>query len=295
MMRMSRDRVGGGGIPRRRASGAAWALALLSALAPAALWSIEAAVDVETQVKLGQALRELDRDDEAIGAFRLALAGAPEDPTVRANLGSLLAEMGEYEEAVEHLQTAVGLDDEDVAARYELAEALRLADRWQEALDEYRAVLEREPAHENAHIGEADALVALSRYAEASVSLEAARQRFPDSRGLKFGQAWLLAASPTLELRDPSRALELARELYEARRSVGAVELVAAARAGVGNCEEAVELQRFVIEQARGFDQPAEVMARFERELGWYGSTPCSIPGARPAAERAEWPRNRSE
>jgi len=276
----------------------AWILvgSLTGAVAPAATAAQDAEALAATQVQLGNALHDLDRDEEAVEAFRQALVSAPDDFEAHLGLGSVLAEEEEsLDEALVHLTRAAELRPEDARAIYGQAEVLRRLLRWDEALDLYREAIALEASDENSRIGEADALFALGRFTEARMKLEEGRQLFPHSRGFKFGLTWLLAACPDKELRDAERAWAMAQELYTERRSLGAAELIAAATAELGRCEEAVGLQRFVLEQAVVFERPPEVMARLELEASWFDATPCGIPAGRPASERPEWPRRRPD
>jgi tetratricopeptide (TPR) repeat protein len=275
----------------------AWILigSLNGAVAPAETAPQNAEALTATQVHLGNALRELDRNDEAVEAFRQALAAAPDDFAAHLGLGSTLAEEEDLEEALVHLERATELRPEDAEALYQRAEVLRRLLRWEEALDSYRKALALDGADENSRIGEADALFALGRFTEARTKLEEGRQLLPESRGFKFGLTWLLAACPDKELRDPERALTMAQELYAERRSIGAAELIAAATAELGQCEEAAGLQRFVLEQAVAYERPPEVMARLELAASWFAATPCGVPAGRPASERPEWPRRRPD
>ena len=254
----------------------------------------DAATASATHVRLGLALRELGRNDEAIEAFREALAVNAEDPVARLNLGALLADNGDAE-GIEHLQRLVDAQPEDSWALYELAESLRRFDRWEEALVHYQRLVELDPGYENGRIGEAEALTAVGRFSESLAKVEAVQADFPGSRGAKFGLAWLLAASPEAELRDGERALALADELFTERRSLGALELVAAARAEAGRCEEAAQIQRSVVNESLHHDRPAETTARLAAAAEWYASEPCRVPPGRPADERPYWPRARPE
>ncbi|MCZ6726578.1 MAG: tetratricopeptide repeat protein, partial [Acidobacteria bacterium] len=227
-------------------------------------------------LRLGAALRELGRADEAIGEFRLALELAPEDAMTHHSLGSVLAEGEEYAEAIVHLEKARALAPENPLISYELGEALRRAERFEQALVHFAAAIELDPPAENARLGQAEALVNLGQFRQASQRLEEAKVLLPESRSVDFALAWLLASCPDPELRDGARALELANSVFAARRSLGAVEILASAQAESGSCAEAAETQEFVVEQATGFSLSPEIMARLERSLERFeGGAPC--------------------
>ena len=206
-------------------------------------------------------------------------------------LGEVLLDIGEVAEALGPLARALELAPDSADRHYRLAEGLRRAAQPAEALSHYESALTLDPSHENAAIGKGEVLVSLGRVSEALRHVERALEAFPDSRGLKFGLTWMLAFNPDPALREGDRALELAQELFSERRSVAALELMAAAQAETGRCDEARALQRTVIEQATVHERPAEVIERLERAAAWFVSTPCRVPGDLPGSEKSEWPR----
>jgi len=58
-------------------------------------------------VSMGHVLRDLDRQDEALEAYRAAESGAPDDPRIAANLAATLHDLGRTEEAREYIERAV--------------------------------------------------------------------------------------------------------------------------------------------------------------------------------------------
>lgn len=246
-------------------------------------------------LRLGAALEELGRNDEAITEFRQALAAAPEDWSAHYSLGRALSVREEYAEAIAHLQRAEALAPDNAPVRYELGEALRRTEQFEQALARFAVAIELEPPAANARLAQAETLVSQEEYGLALDRLEDAKRLLPESRSVDFALAWLLAACPDPELRDSQRALELANSVFASRRSVGAAELVAAAQAESGDCAKAAEIQRFVVEQATGFSQPAEIMARLERSRERFEQgAPCGAPAAGPPTERPLWPRDPS-
>jgi tetratricopeptide (TPR) repeat protein len=247
-------------------------------------------------LRLGVALRELGSTDEAVVEFRQAVALAPEDAATYYNLGSALASQGEHAEAVVYLERAEALAPEDALIRYELGEALRWDRRFEDALERFAAAIGLDPPAENARLGQAEALVNLGQFREARQRLEEAKELLPESRSVDFALAWILASCPDPELRDGARALELANSVFAARRSLGAVEILASAQAESGSCAQAAKTQEFAVEQAEGFALSPETMARLESNLERFEQgEPCGAPAFDSPTERPHWPRNRTD
>jgi hypothetical protein len=87
--------------------------------------------------------------------------------------------------------------------------------------------------------------------------------------------AFLLAASPQIDLRNGQKALELARMVYQASGSVDHGTLVALALAELGRCDEAASLTRSLLGEALK-KQNADLAERLRAELGRYEKErPC--------------------
>ena len=90
--------------------------------------------------------------------------------------------------------------------------------------------------------------------------------------------AYLLAASPQLELRNGVRALELAERVYSATSAPQHGALVALALAELGHCSEASEWQRRMISAAEG---NSDLLAKLKAGLKSY----ANVQSCRPANE----------
>lgn len=87
----------------------------------------------------GQALALLARDEEAIRAFRIAVAVDPQDWESHANLATLLSRR-DPQAALTHARRAADLQPNDLRTQVNLAEALALNGRTIEALERFRRV-----------------------------------------------------------------------------------------------------------------------------------------------------------
>ncbi len=97
-------------------------------------------------------LRELGRKDEALEAFRAAVARDPALPLARANLGQALVEAGRAEEALEHCEEAVRLQPDLAAAHNNLGNAYRDLEQWALARSAYAEALRLSPGLGDARI-----------------------------------------------------------------------------------------------------------------------------------------------
>jgi tetratricopeptide (TPR) repeat protein len=86
------------------------------------------------------------RHDEAMDAYRAALALDATLAPAHANLGALLAHQGERTEAARHLDTALALDPSAVEARMSRASLHELADEPEHALSMWAALIADAPA-----------------------------------------------------------------------------------------------------------------------------------------------------
>ncbi len=229
---------------------------------------------VTARINLGSALGEMGDVDEAIEQYEKALEIAAGNATALFNLGMLLADRGELAEALQHLRLAAQFEPEDAVIRLELAETHRRNGDLEDALIHYRAAAELEPPGEDARLGAARVLVALRRFSEARDVLEEGLRQLPTSGFLAHPLSRLLAMGPDLEVRDGVRALELATRVYAARPMAAHAEVVAAAHAEQGQCDEAA------LWQQRAIDASSEASELRRQVLSLYqAGAPCRYPG----------------
>ncbi|MGE0680324.1 MAG: tetratricopeptide repeat protein [Candidatus Binatia bacterium] len=202
------------------------------------------------RINLGVALVQLGQKDEAIAQLREALRLQPDNETAHYNLALLLLQQQQRDEAIRHLRAALVANPADRQAHLQLGDALRELGRQAEALPHYMKAAELDPHDEIALRWTAELLVRLGHFNEARKRLEEAHQRFPERGRTAHALARLLAACPDPTVRDGKRALELGQLVYTAEPSPQHAETVALALAEVGNCQEASEWQRRLVETA---------------------------------------------
>ena len=209
---------------------------------------------VQALLTLGNVRTRLGRLDEAEATYRRVLESEPGSGEARLGLGAVLAQTGDFEQAVMELREALHLAPEAEQAprvHFGLAEALVRTGRLEEALPHYTRVRELAPGESLAWLREATVLMGLGRFADAKAVLEA--RLGVDSRDQRAAHslARLLAGAPETSLRDGPRALALAGALLEADNSAPTAETAAMALAETGRFEEAISVQRTLVEEAR--------------------------------------------
>jgi tetratricopeptide (TPR) repeat protein len=228
----------------------------------------------------GRMLREAGRASDAVVVLERAAASAPDSSLLQAELAAALQAAGQPERALEAYGRALELEPDARTrallffhranllagvqragdAENDLREAVRLAPDLAEAhlnlgtlcarrgdLAAAATQLERAaqlaPRNVQAQVSLGMALLLLDRPADARSRLEAAVVENPGETAIAHLLARLLASSSSSAVRDPDRALALARELVEAQPSAAHLETLAMALAAAGRFDQAIESQ----------------------------------------------------
>jgi len=202
------------------------------------------------RVNLGAALTQLGDLNGAVEQFEEALCLEPGKANAHYNLAVLLARQNKHDEAIAHLRSDLKVEPNDLSARFLLAQELNRLGRLDEALIEYSNVVQADPNNEAALLEQARLLYRKGQVKQALDSLEKAHAQYPQRGRTVVMLAYLLAASPQLELRNGGRALELAERVYNTTGAVQHGALVALALAELGRCSEASDWQRRMIAAA---------------------------------------------
>jgi tetratricopeptide (TPR) repeat protein len=229
---------------------------------------------------LGAALTQMGDLRGAIEQFEETLRLDPNHADAHYNLGVLLAQTNQHEQAIVHLQSAVTIEPTDSNARFLLAQEFVKARRLDEAETELSRVVQSDKENEDALLSLVKLLLIKKQYKQALSALEQGHAQFPQKGLTTVTLAYLLAASPQLDLRDGKRALELASSAYEASATVNHGALVAMALAELGRCDEAAALLKRLVAKAAG-EENGDLALKLKADLERYEhSRPC-----RPAAD----------
>ncbi len=216
---------------------------------------------------------------------------APASPArgrVHLALANLLREERDMDGATRHYETAIADDPELAEARFNLASSFGVAGRYADALPHFSRLVLASPGNELYRLGEATSLAFLGRWPELRRQLEAGVAAIPGSAALGQLLARLLASAPDPALRDPARAIAIAREAFTALPGAASAETLAMAEAAAGSPDAAARRQRETIARMGERLDPAS-RARLEANLARYeaGEICCAGDGTGQAAVEA--------
>ena len=129
--------------------------------------------------RLGDALRDEGRVDDAINHYQEALKIKPGAAEFRNNLGTALQQEGKVDEAIAQYQEALQIKPNEAEMRYNLGNALLQKGRVDEAAADYQKALQIKPDYAEAHNNLAIALFQKGRVDDAITHYEQALQIQP--------------------------------------------------------------------------------------------------------------------
>jgi len=165
---------------------------------------------------LGVALQGQGKLDEAIAAHREAIRLQPDYAGAHLNLGAALQKRGKLDEAIACYHEAIRLQPDYGCAYNNLGEVLQKQGKLDEAIACHKQAIRLGPAnHADHHINLSKALAANGASDEAVACLNEALRLNPDDARDQNDIAWFLANCPDPKVRDPARAVELARKAVD--------------------------------------------------------------------------------
>ena len=217
------------------------------------------AIGASPHLTRGNAAAREGRLTEAEAAYRQAVAADAANPRAHQSLGTVLVRRGNPQAALEHFGAAVALEPENARAHSDLGVLLGELGQNDRALE-----------HQGlAWLREATVLMGLGRFAAAKGVLEARLGVAPADERAAQSLARLLAGAPDPSLRDGPRAFAIAGALLEADNTAPKAETAAMALAEVGRFEEAIDIQRTLVQEARRLERGGEER-RLARNLERY-------------------------
>jgi Tfp pilus assembly protein PilF len=157
--------------------------------------------------RLGFALGEQDRDEEALAQYQAALAIRPNYADPYNNIGQLQAKLGRPAEALASYDRALALVPDLAPAHGNRGNALDDLNRFPEAEQAYREALRIDPELAEVHNDFGVALAKQGRYEEGIVELREAIRRKP-----RYGSAYLNLSRAQHEFGRLDEAIESLRE-----------------------------------------------------------------------------------
>jgi tetratricopeptide (TPR) repeat protein len=200
----------------------------------------------------GILLQSMGHTQEAIATMR-TVEQQTSEPQARAQahmqIGQWLGAEGQTDEAMEELRLALEIQPDLRAAQLVLANLAADSGRYVEAAKQFAEVVSAAPDNQSARFGLAVALLMTEQYPAALATAEESISRFPDWLAMKHMLARLLATSPDDTVRDGERALQLATEVMQSQPGLQSAQTLAMAYAEIGRFEEAIALQRDLIQR----------------------------------------------
>ena len=200
---------------------------------------------------LGDALAKQGRNDEAMQHYQLAVSAAPNLGRAHSRLGVAYATRRQFARARDHLQRSVELEPDSPHALVNLGNVLLQLRQPAEGFELLRKALRFDPKYLPAHRSLVQALLLSGSPGEAIQALRRAHEALPGDNEMTLRLAWMLATASRNELRDPTEAVRLAREVCRAQAPAADCLLVlAAAHAGTGDFAQAVETAQHALSLA---------------------------------------------
>jgi tetratricopeptide (TPR) repeat protein len=207
--------------------------------------------------------------EAAIREWRAAIAIDPKDAMLYGNLGLALAAKGNRDDAIAMLQEGIRIDPKAAHVRTKLASVLYANHDFDGTIRELRAALEIWPKdallHNNlavASLAKGDVVTTLREF-EQAIRIDS--KLVPARNSL----AWLLATTSDSTLRDPPRAVEVAKQAVQlAPKDTNAWRALGAAQCRVGDYDAAVTSLQAAMQIASGGDSAAGfflAMAEWQR------------------------------
>ncbi len=187
----------------------------------------------------------------------------------------IAARQKRYDDAIRDMQMLVRADPNNPAFLLQLAGYYQMADRPNQSIKVLDEVLQKDPNNWRALRLRGDSLLSLGEHKRAIDDFEKALEIISedddeDRSGLLNNLAWVLATSPTDELRDGKRSIALGTEACELTdyNLPHILSTLAAGYAEVGNFEEAIKWASKAVEL--GTETENEQLDQLQKELESY-------------------------
>jgi tetratricopeptide (TPR) repeat protein len=237
-----------------------------------ALLQAAAIVTALAVASLGILTRQRNADySSAVRLWSTAVRGQPSSTRARVAYAEALAAEGRLPEAETELRTAASLDASSPVTLVRLGTVQAAQGRLDEAIPTLERALAVRPDDVDAHRALARAYVVRRDDRRAVPHLERALGAAPDDPEMLVALATICVASDDPLLRDPSRAVELARRAAQltSRRDPVALDILAGALAQTNHVADAVTTATEALGVARAQGQ-AELAAQIEMRLQRY-------------------------
>jgi len=145
----------------------------------------------EVHAYLGTLYGQLGEWQNAIAAYKRALAGGVDNPLIHLNLGEAYGRVGNYRLAEKSLRTYLKSKPKDVDARLRLAAVYRKRNNNKDAIKTLKGVIKDNPKSLKAHLALVDIYEKLGKDKEAAAAYEAIAELSPDNKVVHYNQGVL--------------------------------------------------------------------------------------------------------
>ncbi|HEY3853942.1 MAG TPA: tetratricopeptide repeat protein [Verrucomicrobiae bacterium] len=191
---------------------------------------------------LSGVLEAKGKNDEAMRVLQDALKVRPDFSDARCEIAKLLFAQGRYPDAQRELEDGLKLDSDDAGLHLYLGYALSGQRNYVEAEEQFALAASLAPEDVASHYQWALALAAQHEYQRAIAQYRATLKLDPDFANALNNLAWILAANPDAQQRNPVEAIQLASRACALTRTNDPIkiETLANSYAAEGRFEEAV-------------------------------------------------------
>jgi len=209
--------------------------------------------------------------DDAVAHFNRTVELKPDFAEAHNNLALALKSQNKLDEAAEHLNQALKVRPGFAEAHHNLALVLIAQNKPDDAVDQFEQAVKFKPDYTEAHCNFAGLLARQGNLDRAAVHFRNALAIQPDLLPALKGLAWILAAHPDPNMRDPREAIKLAQHAAELtkRRDAAVFQIWAAAYAAAGQPEKALATAETALNLAAG-EQNEGLVSEIRGQIEYY-------------------------
>jgi tetratricopeptide (TPR) repeat protein len=208
-------------------------------------------------LNIADALCEQNRVDEAIVEYQKCLQIVPNDTLALNNLGIALSLRGKFDEAIKYFTEALRIKPDSATTHSNIGYTLVFQGKLDEAAAHLAEALRLDPNSAQPHYSLGQILVQRGKINEAITHFGEALQLKPDWIEPMNNLAWLLAASKETTIRNPDKAVKLARRACELTnyKKTALLDTLAVAYAAAGDFSKAIETAEKALELCQSSEQ----------------------------------------
>jgi eukaryotic-like serine/threonine-protein kinase len=159
----------------------------------------------------GNVYAHLGQSDKALADHSKAIELDPKFATAWSNRGVVYADLDQWDKALADYSKAIELDPKYAKAWFNRGNAYANLGQWDKALADYFKAIELDPKLVMALKNRSAVYCALGQWDKAVADLSRILELAPDNAEPHNDLAWFLATCPDAKVRDPGRAVELAK------------------------------------------------------------------------------------